>query len=162
MNIIDAYIPYPENSKINNPKRIITHCMGEYIQREHDNPPQYDHAVVFLNEYKLSAHYLVAPDGKIFQCRPDNERASHARGHNTDTIGVEFLVEGNHNYSSFIKRIESPYLTNVQFHAGVELYKEIMQQHSIQSIERHSDVSPGRKVDPGKGFPWDFFLRSVG
>ena len=162
MTLINSYIPYPETSVKNNPKRIIVHCMGEYIQREHDQPPVYDHAVVFLNEYKLSAHYLVAPNGDVFQCRHDNERASHARGHNTDTIGIEFLVQGNHNYSSFIERIKTPYLTDVQFQSGIDLTRELIQLHPIQTIERHSDVSPGRKVDPGLGFPWEYYLRKVG
>lgn len=160
MKIIDAYIPYPETKVKNTPKRIIIHCMGENIQDE-NNPEVFNHAVAFLNEYRLSAHYLIAPDGTVFQCRPDNERASHARGHNTDTIGIEFLVQGDHNYGSFLESIKTPYLTNVQFDAGVELVDNLMQTHDIQSIVRHSDVSPGRKVDPGLGFPWDYFLRRI-
>ena len=142
------------------PKIIVVHSMGEYIAGhgwEH-------HAVQFLNTLPkpLSAHSLVAPDGTNYRCRKDTEGAYHALNHNTDSLGIEFLVEGNHNYSSFLKAIKDPYLTKLQYEAGVEQVREWIELYDIHTVVRHSDLSPERKVDPGDGFPWDKFLIDVG
>jgi len=100
--IINAHIPYGGGKQ--RPTEIIVHCMAENIQNE-NNPEVYDHAVAFLNEYKLSAHALIAPNGDIYRCRFDEEQAWHARGHNKNTLGIEFLVQGDHNYGSFVENI---------------------------------------------------------
>ena len=149
--MINSYIPH--GSSYQEPDTIIIHSMGEYIC-----DPDPKHAVAFLNDYKLSAHALIAPDGEIFFCRSPNEGAWHARGHNKNTLGIEFLVAGEHNYFTFLEAIKSPYLTDKQLAAGVQLCKQWMNEYAIKEIKRHSDVSPGRKVDPGTGFPWDYFL----
>ena len=142
----------------NDPQKIVVHCMGEFII-----DPTPIHAPDFLDGYKLSAHVLVAPDGDIYRCRDDDERAWHARGHNTDSLGIEFLVEGEHTYATFLEMIKTPYTTTSQWEAGVDVVKEWVLVHGISrvNIVRHSDISPGRKVDPGEGFFWDDFLDRV-
>jgi len=160
MNIIEAHIPHPSKPYTNNPTRIVVHAMGEHIQDD-GVPDMYRHAASFLNEYKLSAHMLIAPNGDVYRCRFDDECASHARGFNTDSLGVEFLVQGNHNYTTFIEAIKTPYITPNQFESGLMVVKDWMQLHAIKRIDRHSDLSPGRKVDPGEGFPWEEFNRSL-
>lgn len=160
MNIIESHIPHPSKPYTNSPKRIVVHAMGEYIQ-DAEIPDRYIHAVAFLNECEYSAHKLIAPNGDVYICRFDNERASHARGFNTDSLGIEFLVQGNHNYGSFLERIKTPYLTPEQYESGIVVVKDWLQLHSINHIDRHSDLSPGRKVDPGLGFPWQEFNRSL-
>lgn len=143
---------------INRPELIVIHSMGEYVlDGEHR-----DHAVKFLDRYGLSAHALGAPDGGIYRCRSAGEIAWHARGHNTNSLGYEFLVEGEHDYASFIERIKTPYVTDAQFKAGVEQVREWIDLFGIKRVVRHSDLSPGRKVDPGTGFPWQEFLSVLG
>jgi N-acetyl-anhydromuramyl-L-alanine amidase AmpD len=159
IEIIQSYIPY--GSAYQEPDTIIIHSMGEYIQDE-GNSEIYHHAVAFLNDYKLSAHALIAPNGSVFLCRSPNEGAWHARGHNKNTIGVEFLVSGEHNYSTFLEAIKSPYITDRQLASGVSLCKQWINEYDIKKIKRHSDISPGRKVDPGDGFNWDYFLTLLG
>lgn len=139
------------------PNRIIVHAMGEYIC-----DPDPIHATKFLEKLNLSAHFLIAPDGNVWNCRSPNEGAWHARGHNKNSIGIEFLVKGEHTYKTFLETIKSPYLTDKQLKSGVHLCKRLMDEYNIRTIERHSDVSPGRKVDPGNGFPWDYFLTLLG
>jgi len=160
MKIIEAHIPHPSKPYSNKPTRIVVHAMGEYIQDD-SIPDRYNHAVSFLNEYKLSAHMLIAPNGDVYRCRFDSERASHARGFNTDSLGVEFLVQGKHNYGTFIDIIKTPYLTPEQYESGLMVVKDWLQLHNIEHINRHSDLSPGRKVDPGLGFPWEEFNKSL-
>ncbi len=131
--------------------------MGEYII-----DPEPIHAPDFLDKYKLSAHALVKPNGDIYICRDDDEVAWHARGHNTDSLGIEFLVEGEHTYATFLDKIKTPYLSVMQLDAGIEAVKTWLASYPIEELVRHSDISPGRKVDPGDGFPWSDFLKEVG
>lgn len=130
--------------------------MGEYII---DPDPML--AVDFLDKLGLSAHYLVLPSCDIMMCRKPEEGAYHARGFNTGSIGIEFLVEGEHNYGSFLKAISKEYLAKGQLEAGIELVKHLKSLYNISNIDRHSDLSPGRKLDPGTGFPWDKFKHNI-
>jgi N-acetylmuramoyl-L-alanine amidase len=142
-------------AKHQEPSRIIIHAMGEYIDGTH--------ASSFLRNVGLSAHILVCPDGKIIRCRQDNQGAYHARGHNANSLGIEFLVAGDHTYGTFSEAIKKPYLADGQYEAGMEFVRdEWFIKKGIRQMERHSDVSPERKVDPGEGFPWERFKREVG
>ena len=164
------------------PSRVVVHAMGEYIwwqgHRLHKEGG-YIHAVDFLRdiEYQvrngktkqmewrqgLSAHILVCPNGDIIRCREDEQGAYHASGFNNDSVGIEFLVAGEHNYGSFEKAIAKPYLTEEQYQSGLQFVRdEWFLKRGIMVMDRHSDLSPGRKVDPGEGFPWEQFLREVG
>jgi N-acetyl-anhydromuramyl-L-alanine amidase AmpD len=145
-------------SAVNKPSLIIIHAMAENIK---DGDKTYS-AHEFLQWYGLSAHALCTPDGVIIRCRDDDEIAWHARGHNTDSLGIEFLVRGEHDYASFLKAIEYPYLSPNQYSAGVEQVKIWMDKYGITDVRRHSDVSPGRKVDPGNGFYWDKLRKDLG
>ena len=140
----------------NQPKRIIIHAMGEHSLM--DDGKSYEHAPDFLVRMKLSAHVLAAPDGTLIRCRNDNETAYHAQGFNSNSLGLEVLVAGKHTYASFLRAISTPYLTDAQYAAVVTQCREWVKLHGITNIQRHSDVSPGRKVDPGDGFPWSKFL----
>lgn len=147
-----------EHGKSGNiPKKIVVHCMAEFIL-----DPTPIHAPDFLDNYGLSAHALVAPDGDIYVCRDDDETAWHARGHNSNSLGIEFLVEGEHDYGSFIETIKSPWVTTAQWEAGIDAVKIWLATYDIERVVRHSDISPGRKVDPGAGFDWEAFLSRIG
>lgn len=159
----------PRGAETQEPKRIIIHAMGEYIRYE----GEILHAVNFLAmvkyEYRgkkrhgLSAHILGCPDGDIIRCRHDNQGAYHAAGYNEDSLGYEFLVPGIHDYDSFTEMIKTPYLTSLQYEAGVRFVRDEWHiKKGIVLMDRHSDVSPERKVDPGAGFPWEQFKREVG
>jgi AmpD protein len=150
--------PLEKGNKYNTPKLIVVHCMGEFLL-----DPKPIHASDFLAKLGLSAHALIAPNGDVWVCRDDDQGAYHARGYNTDSLGVEFLVEGHHDYGSFLEAIKGDYITDVQWLAGVNAVKSWVEAYEIpkDKIVRHSDISPGRKVDPGKGFKWDKFLSEV-
>jgi len=143
------------------PEIIVVHAMGEFIGGDDWK----DHAVQFLANVKpdaLSAHSLIAPDATNYRCRLDTECAYHAAGYNTNSLGIEFLVAGEHNYGTFLEAIRVPYLTKIQYDAGVEQVREWLHLWpTIKKIVRHSDLSPERKVDPGLGFPWQKFLNDV-
>jgi len=138
------------------PDTIIVHAMGEFILTE---PPR--HAVKFLDFAKLSAHSLVAPDGHEYQCRYDTEVAWHALKHNTNTLGIEFLVPGSHNMKSLVKTMDTDYVTELAYQTGLARIKFWLNEWPIKTITRHSDIDPERKVDPGDGFPWERLMNDI-
>lgn len=151
--------PSPHGRSGNEPKKIVVHSMGEYIC-----DPDPLHASKFLENYKLSAHILVGSNGDLWRLRNDYDIAWHARGHNTNSLGIEFLVEGEHTYGTFIDAIREPgWVTAEQWTAGIVVIKDWCNHFNIPitSVHRHSDLSPGRKVDPGAGFNWDNLLSEI-
>lgn len=172
----------PRGARSQKPNRIIVHAMGEYIwYKGHTLHKEgaWLHASELLRdiEYQiynkkteklewrqgLSAHILVCPNGDRIKCREDNQGAYHALGFNDDSLGIEYLVAGKHNITSFEDMISEPYLTSIQYESGLEQVRD--QWHlkgDIMKMDRHSTLSPERKVDPGEGFPWDRFCREVG
>lgn len=154
--IVESHLAYGRST--NHPTRIVMHAMGEFID-DGDRPR---HAVKFLDRYKLSAHSLVAPDGTNFRCRKDTEGAWHARGYNKNSLGMEWLVPGVHDYASFIAAMRQPYLSEEQYQEGLRQVREWCDLFPIRTIDRHSDLSPGRKADPGDGFPWGDFIHDLG
>lgn len=126
------------------PGRIVIHAMSEYIDGLF--------AVDFLKSIGLSVHALICPNGKVIRCRLDNEGAYHAKEYNNNSLGVEFLVKGEHSYPSFLSAIQRPYLTEEQYEAGVKLVKQWISKYEIIKVWEHSWLSPGRKFDPGPGF----------
>lgn len=156
--IIPHHLPHG-GDKSNSPKRIVVHSMAEYIMDPHPI-----HAPEFLDGYGYSAHALVAPNGDIYLCRDDDERAWHARDYNRDSLGIEILVPGEHNYASFVETIKHDHwCPDEAFDAAVQAVRNWMEGHGIPAskVDRHSDLSPGRKVDPGAGFDWVRFLDEI-
>ena len=105
---------------------------------------------------KVSAHYLVEEDGRVFALVPEERRAWHAgvsswRGEsdiNGRSIGIEIVNPGHEfGYRDF---------PEAQVAALVELLREIRSRWTIldHDIVGHSDIAPARKEDPGERFPW--------
>lgn len=153
-----ANIPLRDGGGRQWPNRIIVHSMGQFIN---DRGKAY-YAPDWLRHLGLSAHALVDPSGVIIRCRDDEHSAWHAKGHNSNTLGIEVLVPGVHNYDSFIERIKTPYLIPEQLEATKWQVSQWLEAHRIAEVVRHSDIDPDRKVDPGDGFPWSEFLQEVG
>lgn len=108
------------------------------------------------DEAKVSAHYLVEEDGRIFQLVPEGKRAWHAgisywRGItdvNSASIGIEIVNPGHEfGYRPFPR---------IQMEAVKELCRGIIERHAIpaRNIIGHSDIAPERKEDPGELFDW--------
>ncbi len=146
-------MPLPHGGGVNLPKEVIIHAMAEYIEAGEEDFSAWQ----LLNSMGLSVHYLVTPTGVQIQCRDDDKIAWHARGHNINSIGIEVLVAGEHTYETFIERIKTPWVYGEQYTSLVGLSKRF----EGLSFKRHSDVSPGRKFDPGEGFQWETFLKDI-
>ncbi len=107
-------------------------------------------------EAKVSAHYVVEEDGRIFALVPEARRAWHAgrsiwRGQgdlNSRSIGVE-IVNGGHEFGL-------PPYPDLQIGVVIDLCRSILSRWPIPQarIVGHSDIAPDRKEDPGELFPW--------
>lgn len=144
------------------PRRIVVHGMGHQILTDEGEAL---YAASFLDRLGWSAHRLAAPDGTVIVCRHDEQGAWHARGFNDDSLGIEVLVDGIHNYSTFLEAIDTDWVTDEQFEAAVCTVADWCRRWGIPPVpghlDRHSDVDPERKVDPGRGFDWERFVDRV-
>jgi N-acetylmuramoyl-L-alanine amidase len=105
---------------------------------------------------EVSCHYLVWEDGRIEQMVAEMDRAWHAGrsswGGETDinsvSIGIEIVNPGHDG--------GCPPYPAAQIDALIALAKDICARHRIvkRRVLAHSDVAPGRKMDPGEYFPW--------
>ncbi|MBV9330539.1 MAG: N-acetylmuramoyl-L-alanine amidase [Alphaproteobacteria bacterium] len=105
---------------------------------------------------KVSAHYTIARDGKVYAHVPEGRCAWHAGlsfwsgrpGVNARSIGIELINPGHEfGYVPFAEP---------QIQVLMALAKEICVRHAIPraNVVGHSDVAPMRKTDPGELFPW--------
>ena len=106
-----------------------------------------------IKDLKVSAHTLIKRDGSLQQFVPFSQRAWHAgqscyEGRdscNDFSIGIE--LEGTDD-SDFE---EIQYKSLARLVLSLEsAYPNISQDR----ITGHSDIAPGRKLDPGTGFDW--------
>lgn len=108
-------------------------------------------------ESEVSSHYLVHEDGRIVQMVRESDRAWHAgraswkgvADINSRSVGIEIVNPGHF--------LGYPDFADAQIEAVIGLCAGICARHGIprERILAHSDVSPGRKIDPGEKFPWD-------
>jgi AmpD protein len=113
-----------------------------------------------LKDLRVSAHLLIRRDGRLTQYVPLHLRAWHAglssycgrENCNDFSIGIE--LEG----TDILPFEDAQYaaLTRVTRHI-MQLYPAI----DINRIAGHSDISPGRKTDPGPYFDWERYLGAL-
>jgi N-acetylmuramoyl-L-alanine amidase len=105
---------------------------------------------------EVSAHYLVAEDGRVWRLVDEAERAWHAgsgswRGMgdvNSRSIGIELANAGP--LAAF------PPFPEPQMAALEALLDAVTARWAIPpaGVIAHSDMAPGRKADPGPKFDW--------
>lgn len=111
---------------------------------------------------RVSAHYVVEEDGRVFKLVDESARAWHAgvsywrrrTGLNDCAIGIEIVNPGHEfGYRPF---------PALQMEAVLGLLQGIVARHAAIrpfNIVAHSDVAPTRKVDPGELFDWAWLAR---
>jgi len=106
---------------------------------------------------EVSAHYLIANTGTIWQMVHEDQRAWHAGAGewagqddiNSRSIGIELDNLGDHPFAE-------PQMTALE-----GLLTDIMTRHAIApaGVIGHSDMAMGRKCDPGPRFDWQRLAR---
>jgi N-acetylmuramoyl-L-alanine amidase len=105
---------------------------------------------------KVSAHYTIDRDGRVYRHVAEDRRAWHAgvsywageHNVNARSIGIE-LVNPGHEFGYV------PF-TDPQIESLIDLSRGIFARHPItpSRVVAHSDVAPARKEDPGELFSW--------
>ncbi len=105
-----------------------------------------------LKQTNVSAHYVIARDGKVIHMLNDYLRAWHAGngswGRDTDinssSIGIEL---DNNGFEPF---------SEIQINSLLALLTKLKKDYNIptQNIIGHADIAPTRKKDPSALFPW--------
>ncbi len=126
---------------------------NHYIEQFFTNQLNFDLHPYFktIKNLQVSAHLLIRRDGSVIQFVPFDKRAWHAgvssfNGQdncNDFSIGIELEGTDNLNYET------------VQYQSLRTTLKQLKTHYPIQAIVGHSDVSPGRKTDPGDAFNWN-------
>ena len=107
-------------------------------------------------KYKVSSHFVINQNGKIYRLVQDDQTAWHAgkscwgkyKNLNKNSIGIELENKGHEfGYANFKKK---------QLSSLIKICKILIKKYKIkkQNIVGHSDVAPSRKIDPGEKFPW--------
>lgn len=156
--LVDALHPSPntgERRKGCRPSLILLHYTGM---------PSAAKAIHWLAHprSKVSCHYVIDDTGEITQMVPEGLRAWHAGAShwagetdiNSASIGIEIQNPGHeHGYPDFPAE---------QMQAVATLCRDIAQRRAIApaGILAHSDVAPGRKIDPGEKFGWAWLAQN--
>ena len=152
----DYYSPNKNKKKrsINSIKAIVIHYTGMQSERESIKK------LCDINE-KVSSHFLINQNGKIYRLVEDRKIAWHAgksawaryRGLNKNSIGIELVNKGHQfGYTNFTKK---------QLFSLIKVCRNLIKKYKItkKNIVGHSDISPLRKIDPGEKFPWDLLAK---
>ena len=103
-----------------------------------------------IHQLKVSAHFFIRRDGELIQFVSCDKRAWHAgvsqwQGRercNDFSIGIE--LEGDD---------ETPF-EEAQYTTLNALLTALKEVYPVAAVTGHSDISPGRKTDPGPCFDW--------
>ncbi|MGK0298468.1 MAG: AmpD protein [Gammaproteobacteria bacterium] len=157
----------PKNSVIN---LVVIHGIslpprqfgGNHIDNLFTNSLNPDEHTYFsdIQHLRVSAHLLINRNGLVTQYVPFNKRAWHAGESMFDgctecndfSIGIEMEGSDEDQYEK------------VQYDTLSVITKMIMKSWPDVTHERitgHSDISPGRKTDPGPKFNWNNFYKSL-
>jgi N-acetylmuramoyl-L-alanine amidase len=105
---------------------------------------------------KVSAHFLLAPEGRLYQLVSDSRQAWHAgdstlRGQarpsvNARSLGIEITNDGGGR---------TPF-TEAQYRTLEQLLVHLVRRYGIpvENVLGHREVAPGRKRDPADNFDW--------
>lgn len=135
---------------------------GPWIERLFTNtlPPDADPYFATVHHLRVSSHVLIGRDGTLTQYVPFNLRAWHAgpsywRGRgacNDFSIGIEIEGADDEPYE------DPQYTTLAQLIAALQRAYPSLADGWIAG---HSDISPGRKTDPGPAFDWTRLEREL-
>ncbi len=135
------------------PKLLIVHAMAEFIEQGEEDVWCID----FLKKEGLGYHAMVMPSGVVVECCDQGQKIWHARGFNSVSWGLCFVVPGVHTYATFLADMEHGWVNEEQYVHSVDWVLDLQPD----SCRQHSDVSPGRKLDPGKGFHFEAWMADL-
>lgn len=145
-NPLATWVPSP-NFDVRRPTLVVLHAT------EQDSAAQSLDTLRTRNSGgRVSSHYLVGADGRVYQLVADDARAWHAGAGrwgtiadvNSASIGIELDNDG-----------ATPF-AEPQVASLLVLLDDLTRRHRIPRthVIGHADMAPARKSDPGVLFPW--------
>ncbi len=118
---------------------------------------------------EVSAHYLIGRDGAVLELVDPEMRAWHAgtgewRGAddvNSRSIGIELDNDGLTPFSAPLMASLEALLLGPKGRDANGVLSGLLAAYGIgpQGVIGHSDMAPGRKIDPGRRFDWKRLAR---
>jgi N-acetyl-anhydromuramoyl-L-alanine amidase len=157
--------PRPEGALID---LVVLHSIslppGEFgnghVQRLFTNRLDWDAHPYFesIRGLQVSSHFFIARSGALWQFVGCDDRAWHAgqsnyrgRGNcNDDSIGIE--LEG----------LEGGIFEAAQYETLASVCAALLAAYPISHLAGHEHIASGRKQDPGAGFEWSRFQKTLG
>lgn len=130
---------------------VVLHSM---YHPEHPEPCSPAACIARLDEFAVSAHYLIDQAGAVLALVPEASRAWHAglsrmpfpddsrSDVNGFSIGIELLGKSDDGFSA------------AQYESLAQLLVDIGTRHPLRNLVGHNHIAPGRKDDPGPAFKW--------
>ena len=135
------------------------HYGGDQVQALFTNQLDWDAHQYFqsIRGLRVSSHFFITREGVVWQFVSCDDRVCHAgtssfqgrENCNDFSVGVE--LEG----------LEGDTFDSAQYVALTDLCLALRQAYPIKFVAGHEHIAPGRKQDPGTGFDWSAFARSV-
>ncbi len=107
-----------------------------------------DKLLAVYARYRVSAHYLIDREGRIYQLVPDTYISYHA--------GVSKMPDGRTSVNRFslgieLMNTETDFYTEAQYRSLNGLLRILKARYPISHIVGHGKIAPTRKSDP-----WNF------
>jgi N-acetyl-anhydromuramyl-L-alanine amidase AmpD len=128
---------------------------------------------IFENrESGVSAHFVIAPNGDIYQMVDTKDRAWHATYYNDRSIGIEMVGYAHQSstwnennldsLSHLLAWLIQAYPEIPLTHPSGNAYDFVNDRYNETGFVGHSQVQPWNKSDPGPYFPWNRMMFEVG
>lgn len=114
-----------------------------------------------IAELKVSAHLFIERDGKVTQFVPFTARAWHAGS----SCFADVVDCNNYSIGIELEGVDDIPYSDAQYSALEKVSRQLLLTYPKLTPERitgHSDVSPGRKTDPGPAFDWQRYRACLG
>ncbi len=132
-------------------RNIDTVVLHSAFAKGEPNPYDPEAVIRLFRQYSVSAHYVIARDGVVYQLVEEHSVSFHAgrslmsdgrRSVNRFSIGIEII----NNFE------DSP--TEAQYTSLGLLLEDIRTRHDITHVVAHKEVAPHRRSDPWN-FDWE-------
>ena len=161
---------YDQRPDVDDISSIIIHAIslppdcygGEYVEALFTNCLNSNDHPYFVDiaDRRVSSHFYIKRNGSLIQFVSTNNRAWHAG---------ESVLQGRTRVNDFSIGIElegcdSDIFEDDQYKTLTALSRCLIKAYDkvkLENIVGHSDIAPGRKTDPGPGFDWKRFLKSL-
>jgi N-acetylmuramoyl-L-alanine amidase len=108
------------------------------------------------SDNRVSAHYVVAPNGTVYALVRDEDEAWHARDSNMESIGIEVVGHADDpgtwtpavvaSLGNLVGWLSSTYNLPLTYRARTA--------DPPAGFVAHAALDPSRRGDPGPWFPW--------